>query len=364
MSVRMTKSHTPLLPTRQAKRTPERARGVPLVLCLRLLELELRRGTGILGAAAIAVATFWMMWMQLPNGVVYWEGVNRSAGMAMAPVAAIAGGIAAWEASREHRRRTSEQMGSTSFPVWAQQAMSVLAITMWAVTGYLIMAMGFYGYASTKATWAGLEFGYPLLVVGALIGAIGFGWLVGTIWQRTIAPLMIVVVIWGGDLVWETTNGLRSIFGFGSSGFEVSPEQINSANPPQPPSGLETFFQNNGAWRYLIPSEYINQQVVATNVTGWAVLWMAGLGVVFFLVRALVARDGSPRWEYSPSLRWLSRRSAVSARRRNTISCGECGPSRIRRRHVPPGSMGRSRCACTRSRRRSCRRRRTSSPTS
>jgi hypothetical protein len=246
--------------------------------------LELRRGSGFLGAMAIAIATFWIMWTQLANGVVYWDGINRSAGMAMAPVAAIAGGIAAWEASRDHRRETTEQVGTTSFPQWASQGMSVLAVTMWAVTGYLIVAVGFYGYAISNATWAGPELGYPLIVVGALVGAIGFGWLVGSIWHRTLAPLMVVVVIWGGDLVWETTNGLRSIIGFGSPGFEVSPEQINPANPRQPPSGLETFFQNDGAWRYLVPSEYINDQVVATNVAGWAVLWMSGLGVVCFLV--------------------------------------------------------------------------------
>lgn len=284
MTMRSMTSRASLTPTRQARRFTDRSIGSMVVRCLRLLALELQRGTGTVCAAAIAIATFWIMWQALPNGVVYWEGVNRSAGMAMAPVAALAGGIAAWEASRDHRRDTTEQMGTTSFPRWAPQSMSVLAITMWAVTGYLVVAMGLYGFAGIRATWSGPEFGYPILVVGALVGAIGFGWLVGTIWRRTIAPLMVVVVIWGGDLIWETTNGLRSIFGYGSSGFEVSPEQINSANPPQPPSGLETFFQNDGAWRYLVPSEYVSEQVITTNVTGWAVLWMAGLGVVFFLI--------------------------------------------------------------------------------
>lgn len=277
-------SRAPLMPRRQSERREERSTGAVASLFLRLLELELRRGSGIVGFLAITIATLWMMWQELPNGVVYWEGINRSAGMAMAPVAAIAGGVAAWEAGRDQRRHTTEQVRATSLPPWSPQAMSILAVTIWAITGYLIVSMGFYGWASTKATWSGPEFGYPLIVVGSIIGAIGFGWLVGTVWQRTIAPMLVAGVIWGGDLIWETTNGLRSIFGYGSSRFEVSPEQMNSANPPQPPSGLETFFQNNGAWRYLIPGEYINEQVVATNVTGWAVLWMAGLGVVCFLV--------------------------------------------------------------------------------
>lgn len=284
MSTRMMTSRTPLVPIRQSKRSPDRPARSIVAPSFRLLELELRRGAGTVGAVAIAITTFWIMWQQLPNGVVYWDGVNRSAGMAMAPVAAIAGGIAAWEAGRDDRRDTTEQVGTTSFPQWALQAMSVLAITIWAVTGYLVVAMSFYGYASTKATWDGPEFDYLMIVVGAIVGAIGFGWLVGTTWQRMIAPLMVVVVIWGGDLIWEITNGLRSVIGYGSSGFEVSPAQIGSANPPQPPSGLQTFFQNDGAWRYLIPSEYINEQVVATNIAGLAVLWMAGLGVVCFLI--------------------------------------------------------------------------------
>jgi|GEM_PF-2471815 len=255
--------------------------GSRVVQWMRLFELELRRGPGAIGAMAIVAAAFWMMWQELPNGVVYWEAINRSAGMAMAPVAAIAGGVAAWAASRDHRRRITEQVNATSFPRGGQQAMAVLAVTLWSITGYLAVVMGFYGYANSKATWEGPEWDYPLIVVGAIVGAVGFGWLVGTVWPKVMAPVLIVGLIWGGDLLWEITNGLRDIIGRSDPrGSEVGPEGgylIAQA-------GLDTFFHKDGAWRFLVPSEYLKEQVVANHVTGWAVLWMVGLGVVFFCV--------------------------------------------------------------------------------
>lgn len=255
--------------------------GSRVVQWVRLFELELRRGPGLIGAMAIVVAPFWMMWQELPNGVVYWEAINRSAGMAMAPVAAIAGGVAAWAASRDHRRRTAEQVNATSFPRGGQQAMAILAVTLWSITGYLVMVMGFYGYANTKATWAGPEWDFPLIVVGAIVGAVGFGWLVGTVWPRVMAPVLIVAVIWGGDLLWEITNGLRDIIGRSDPrGAEIGPEGGYLISQ----SGLDTFFHKDGAWRFLVPSEYLKEQVVANHVTGWAVLWMVGLGVALFWI--------------------------------------------------------------------------------
>src|SRR5699024_2961293 len=157
-------------------------------------------------------------------------------------------------------------------------------VMLWSIIGYLIVVAGFYEYANKKATWSGPVWDWPLLVVAAIAGAVGLGWLAGTVWPRLMAPVLVVAAIWGGDLLWKTTNGLHDIIGIGTTGFVVPPDQFNSANPPQPPSGLETFFHNNGAWRFLIPSAYLKEQVVATHITGWAVLWMIGLGVVFFVV--------------------------------------------------------------------------------
>ncbi|HWV36440.1 MAG TPA: hypothetical protein VNZ55_12460, partial [Thermomicrobiales bacterium] len=62
---------------RESGRFPPASGRVRLMQWLRLFELEIRRGPGIVGAGAIALATFWMMWQELPNGVVYWEAINR-----------------------------------------------------------------------------------------------------------------------------------------------------------------------------------------------------------------------------------------------------------------------------------------------
>lgn len=280
MSALMSPSSQPMAAV-QPKRFEQVTGSARVMQWWRLFELELRRSPGLIGAVAIVVATYWMMWQELPNGVVYWEAINRSAGVAMAPVAAITGGVAAWAASREHRRHTAEQINTTSFPRGAQQAMAVLAVTIWSITGYLVVAMSFYGYATTKATWAGPEWDFLVIVVGAIIGSAGFGWLIGTIWPRPMAPVLIIGVIWGGDLLWEITNGLRDIIGRSMpGGSEMGPEggYLNS------PTGLDTFFQKDGAWRFLIPSEYQRTQMAAMHVTGWAVLWMVGLGVSLFWI--------------------------------------------------------------------------------
>ncbi len=267
------------------ERTPSRFAEVSVTTrwhqVMRLLEIELRRSPGVIGAVAIALATFWMMWQELPNGVVYWEGVNRSAVMAMAPVAAIAGGIAAWAASRDHRRQSTEQMTTMSFPQGLQQALGIFTVTAWSITGYLTVALGFYAYAGSEATWAGPVLDWPLLVVGAIIGATGLGWLAGTIWPGVMTPLALIGGIWGGGILWETTLGLRNLIGRSApAGAEMGPEGGYLA----PPAGLETFFSKDGAWRFLIPFEYRSEQIPAENVTGWALLWMAGLGVAFFLL--------------------------------------------------------------------------------
>lgn len=281
MSTRTVASRSPFMPARRQDRFEGVSGMRKLVQWLRLFELDLRRSPGMIGAVAIAITTFWIMWQELPNGVVYWDAINRSAGVAMAPISAIAGGVAAWAASRDHRRHTIEQVDTTSFPRGAQQAMAALAVTMWSVTGYLIVAMSFYGYATTRATWERPEWDFPLIVVGAIIGAVGFGWFIGTVWPRQMAPVLVTGVIWGGDLLWEITYGLRDIIGVSRpGGGEMGPE----GGYLNPPAGLETFFYKDGAWRFLVPSEYIKEQIVANNVTGWAVLWMAGLGVVLFWI--------------------------------------------------------------------------------
>ncbi|HWV23177.1 MAG TPA: hypothetical protein VNZ58_03230, partial [Thermomicrobiales bacterium] len=195
-------------------------------------------------------------------------------------------------AGRDHRRMTTEQVESTSFPPGARQSLSLLAVTVWAITGYIIVAMGFYSYAQVRATWAGPEWDWPLLVVGALIGAIGFGWLVGAVWPRLMSAVVVTGIIWGVDLLWEVTFGLRDIIGWSRPGAgEMGPE----GGFLHQPSGLGTFFRKDGAWRFLIPSEYHSPQMVVDHVTGWAVLWMVGLGVVFFLLA-----------------RWWRRRAAMS----------------------------------------------------
>src|SRR5699024_10220153 len=95
-----------------------------------------------------------------------------------------------------------------------------------------------------------------------------------------MAAVGVVGSIWGVDLLWEVTFGLRDIIGWSRPGAaEIGPE----GGFLDPPSGLESFFRKDGAWRFLIPSEYRTPQMVVDHITGWAVLWMVGLGVVFFL---------------------------------------------------------------------------------
>lgn len=272
-----------------------------VIQAVRLLELHLRRSPGVIAALVIALATFFIMFQALPKGVVYWSELNWSAAQAMIPVCTIAGAIAAWTAQQDERRRLHDQLQVTSFSGELRQASTAFALMAWCVTGYLSVAIGFFALLGPRATWASPEPLSLMIVVAGLLLSSGFGWFIGTIWNRPLAAVVVALIIWGWELLWQTTNQLHSLTGYATmggmedgSGTAMNPDYATRTLPDgtviSDAGGFEYLFHPDGSWRNLVPQLLTMPQAMDLGATTWGVLWMAGLGGLLFWLATWIRR--------------------------------------------------------------------------
>ncbi|SEM62062.1 hypothetical protein [Streptacidiphilus jiangxiensis] len=179
---------------------------------LRLLQLELRH-SAMVWMLPVAIALFWLTTyrkdMAMPP---LWN--LRAAGLQTGAVACFAvpvTGAAAWEASREARRRLGDQLTVTVRPRWERQVASWLAITVWATAAYLGCVACLYGVTASQASWGG-PLWWPVVVAGASLPAFGaLGFVLGTLLPgRFTAPVATVAVFFALVLSTQPIHGGRS----------------------------------------------------------------------------------------------------------------------------------------------------------
>jgi hypothetical protein len=182
-------------------------------------------------------------------------------------------GVAAWMASRETRRRTTDLVTIAAKPAFARQLTTWAATTCWALLGYAGCVAVLYGVTARQAAWGG-PLWWPVAVVAATVlamSAVGFaaGTLVPSRFTPPFAALgtffalaLSTQPIHGSHSYWQITPIVAGAWDFG------------------PGAGVATFYP-------YVPDLSIAQVMFLTALT------MAVLG-------GLVLATGSggrwPRW--------------------------------------------------------------------
>lgn len=175
----------------------------------RLFLIEMRRSPAIFTALAIAAVTAWLIWDQLPVGVVRWREVSDFSSHAMLPASGIAAAIAAFLAGRDQRLRLEDQLAQTSLGTPRRDVVAMFAAVAWCLIGYLVIVAGFFLYAAREATWGGPAWALVGLTAVTIVLGISLGWLVGVIFRNRFSPLIAFVLMIGLNAAYSLTADLR-----------------------------------------------------------------------------------------------------------------------------------------------------------
>lgn len=176
---------------------------------LRLFAIEIRRTPALYAGVLIAAFTTWVMWEGLPVGVVRWREISESASDPIIPLSAIVAGIAAFVARRDEWLRLDDQIAQTTFGQERRDVLSVLAIIVWCLAGYLIPVLAFFSYAAVNATWGSPAWGAVALTMVSIILAVAGGWLIGTVLRNRFSALAAAGLMLAVHAVYPMTDRLR-----------------------------------------------------------------------------------------------------------------------------------------------------------
>ncbi|MFC1437622.1 hypothetical protein ABUW04_05065 [Streptacidiphilus sp. N1-10] len=182
------------------------------LVVLRLLRLELRHNA-MAWLLPIAIGLFWLTtyrkdMAQLPLWNLRAAGLQSGAVLDFAvPVT----GAAAWTASREARRRLTDQVTVTARPRWARLLAPWAATTIWALVAYLGCAAVLYGVTEHQVGWGG-PLWWPAAVGAASLPAFSaLGFAVGTFLpSRFTAPLAAIAAFFLLALTTQPIHGSQS----------------------------------------------------------------------------------------------------------------------------------------------------------
>jgi hypothetical protein len=169
---------------------------------LNLFRLEVRRSTGLLlfpllVGLAWAASTFWLGIDD--QRVTLWTQTSAKIGVAVLLLGPAAGGLAAWAAGRERRRRIEELLATTPFPSTRRDLANWAGSAAWTMLAYAVSGVWFVTIAVREATWGGPRW-WPILLGAIAVlayGAIGFafGAYVGRYLPSSLAAALVPIVL-------------------------------------------------------------------------------------------------------------------------------------------------------------------------
>jgi len=122
----------------------------------RVLRIEIRRSV-VLWAVPLLLALFYFDTFRTAAGFPAVWTVRSSVitDHMIADFCPFAAGLAAWVASREGRRKTSDLLATTVRPAWARQASALGATLFWLLIAFLAGVAALYIDTAVQATWGG-----------------------------------------------------------------------------------------------------------------------------------------------------------------------------------------------------------------
>jgi hypothetical protein len=107
----------------------------------------------------------------------------------------IAAGLAAWAATRESRRKTSDLLATTARAPWARQATVLAATAFWNVLAYLAGVTVVYVQTALQATWGGPPMWPVAAGIVTVAASCAVGFTIGTLLPgRFTAPVVAIAV--------------------------------------------------------------------------------------------------------------------------------------------------------------------------
>ncbi|MGH2561583.1 MAG: hypothetical protein ACRDJH_21155 [Thermomicrobiales bacterium] len=163
----------------------------------RLLWMEVRRNERLwLFPLVVVVYGFFAVPLPPLDGqmfdgtATFWPQSSVLVRNAVALLAPVSGAVAAWAASREHRRGMEDLIATTPRPEMVRNLTQLGATALLGLSAFGVLAAVSLGRTATRATWDGPYFSVLLPPLVAIVAAAALGFALGKAWPRRIAPIL------------------------------------------------------------------------------------------------------------------------------------------------------------------------------
>ncbi|NED96739.1 hypothetical protein G1H11_15625 [Phytoactinopolyspora alkaliphila] len=165
----------------------------------RVLRTELLRGAAPVAAAGVLLAGFLIMGAFAGDWAGWsgrWTPLAASVRLSLMALGALVAAAAAWQAGRERRRRTSDQIGSTSRPGWQPFVVGWASVTLGSSVAMLVVVGACAALVAPVASYGGGGWVWMIVVAFPGLAALSaLGALLGRlIPSRLVAPVVAVAV--------------------------------------------------------------------------------------------------------------------------------------------------------------------------
>jgi hypothetical protein len=164
----------------------------------RILRIELRRSTALLGALLVATVGVFVLYTSNSRYLSWMELVvtQRDIMQLMWPLGL---GLGAWQALRERRSRIDELVASTARPRWLRVPPILAAMALAVLAGYLVMLAGAGGHVRYPDSYFPVG-AAPIIAIGALslVAAVWLGLALGSLLPSPLTPPLLVVAGFAG----------------------------------------------------------------------------------------------------------------------------------------------------------------------
>ena len=160
---------------------------------LRLFWIETRRSAGLWCFPFLVLLAWFAAGQEARSGVTLWTATSQQIAFALILAAPAAGGLAAWTAGRDRRRRIEDLLQTTPRPALQRDLAGLGASAAWTLAACLAVGISLGQVAFRNATWGGpllppIGVGLLTLLAGAAIGFVA-----GTLVPSRFAPPLVAV---------------------------------------------------------------------------------------------------------------------------------------------------------------------------
>ena len=181
---------------------------------LRLLRLEARRNPGLWLLPLLVGVAWWLATDKLPGLVALWLDTSLGIRSTIVFLGPVMGGLAAWVAEVDRRRRVEELLASTPRPSALRDLLRPGGTLLWGVLTYATVAAALLSLTSLRATWGGPH--WQALQVGllAIAACSALGYAAGAYARSRFTAPLVAVALFVAQLLPGVQSEIRSLSPF------------------------------------------------------------------------------------------------------------------------------------------------------